>query len=119
MDGLQSDQGNFVEMMGRENRGSFDCDKCGKTLSSNETLRRHIKEVHNRSMSRVFACKFCEKGFYRKDCMQRHIQERHENSSLVCDYCGDNFRKRGHVAKHVNHETREIQRKISLFWKLH
>ena len=92
---IKSDEISFVEMAEID---SFDCNKCGKKLSSRQILRRHMKDVHNQQ---TFACKFCEKRFNRKDGAQRHIQEIHEYSSLVCDYCGDNFMKRVHVKKHV------------------
>merc|ERR1719319_478183 len=48
-----------VDKKGKISNRKFHCDQCGKIVTSNQKLRKHIMVVHEKK--RNFACAYCNK----------------------------------------------------------
>ncbi len=53
---------------------NFTCDRCGKNLSSKDSLAKHIRYHDN---IRPYKCRFCWKSYVEVKCLYRHISARH------------------------------------------
>ena len=53
----------------------FNCDLCGKSLSSAHQVRRHIQSVHNKE--RPYKCLVCLSTFFRRDRYKQHLLKKH------------------------------------------
>jgi uncharacterized Zn-finger protein len=70
----------------------FHCDKCSDVLSSSQSLKRHIRTVHE-VLVKNFSCHICSKEFKDNDYLQRHLRV-HETAdkTFVCQECGKFFK---------------------------
>lgn len=69
-----------------EQREAFQCNLCGKILSTRNTLKAHIGTVHEEN--RLFACTICPKSFAMKNCLQKHIKKVHlKSKEFKCNIC--------------------------------
>ena len=60
---------------------SFQCDLCGKALSSAGNLRKHFKSIHEDLKD--FQCDLCGKSFAFNTDLQKHIKTSHEAAETV------------------------------------
>lgn len=58
---------------------AYQCDRCGKLLSYEHTLRRHISEIHLRESRQ--ACKLCHMTFARYSSLAQHMFSHHKIKS--------------------------------------
>lgn len=101
----------------------FDCSDCGKTFSSNTSLRRHKVAVHQRL--RPYACAVCRKCFRQYSDLTRHLQHHQkqspegekaaptpENTAGThpgCEDCSLTFPSGSDLQQHLNeHHSEEI-----------
>ncbi len=70
----------------------FHCDKCSDVLSSSQSLKRHIRTVHE-VLVKNFSCHICSKEFKDNDYLLRHLRV-HETAdkTFVCQECGKFFK---------------------------
>eukprot|EP01084_Bolivina_argentea_P240698 404268_1 len=83
----------------------FECDLCGKVLSTSGGLRMH-KQTH--SATKEFKCEYCSMYFRLPRYLRRHIQTVHDKDPWKCDKCTKTFRIKNDLTKHINavHETK-------------
>ena len=75
------------------------CDKCGKRFTHHNTLKNHIKSVHENIQ---YTCPLCPMKFNTIFMMRRHKLEAHStNENYQCKYCGKRF---GAITKRKLHE---------------
>ena len=85
---------------------SMNCDLCTKTFVSAHILRRHIKDIHEKTES--VRCDPCGKVFTRKDSLTKHTRVVHNGEKPhVCDICGKTFSQKGNMRSH-----REVHNEI-------
>ena len=52
------------------------CDECGKTFTKSQTLKDHVKYVHNKK-EKDQVCSHCGKVFLRHEYLRRHVKKMH------------------------------------------
>ncbi|TRY63881.1 hypothetical protein TCAL_12903 [Tigriopus californicus] len=94
---------------GTYQKGSFQCQYCGKEYAVKQTLDAHIK-MHQGIIR--YKCSYCEYGSNHKavlmDHEKMHLRKQgltNESSGLIlthqCDQCGKQFAKRSQINRHV------------------
>ena len=85
------------------------CHLCGKFLKTNYLLQAHIKNIHERNISKNALCGDCGKTFTTKSILRRHIDRMHSDQIFKCNECGKEFRSKDALMKHVRiyHNGRE------------
>ena len=66
----------------------FTCTQCFKILSTDYSLRRHIRQMHENKGR--FECTLCQRSFSAKGSLEYHTRVKHtisEDSSLQCEKC--------------------------------
>jgi len=96
-----------------EGQNPWNCSNCGKTFSTNKTLKRHIASVHEgkkpqreshnvEKIQNVKNCNLCNKNFSRNEHLKRHITSVHEGKkSEVCSFCDKGFADKSHLKRHI------------------
>ena len=77
------------------NRVTF-CDFCGKSVVRSN-LKRHINEIHGKSMS----CDFCDYTFKSERYMKMHIDTEHLGKKHLCKMCDYKCRHKETLYGHI------------------
>ncbi|KAH7936074.1 hypothetical protein HPB52_017637 [Rhipicephalus sanguineus] len=80
------------------------CGVCGKTLSTNTSLKRH-GAMH--TGKKPFACHCCPATFARKWSLGSHVLTHTGEKKHGCPTCGRMFSRKAYLAKHLRHHTGE------------
>ncbi|KAF4121145.1 hypothetical protein GMORB2_2107 [Geosmithia morbida] len=92
------------------NSRPFRClyDGCDKDYTVDKHLKQHVKAVHTRERKHVCPRDGCGKSFVTGTRLKRH-QAVHEGADRFrCPECGQSFRKRDTLAKHVRRDHRGL-----------
>ena len=82
----------------------FECDICGRRLSTKWGLKTHIA-VHTEK--KPFQCQVCGKRFARKSNMRTHIKVSHDGiKPFECQICQQRFGQKGDLSKHLEAHSR-------------
>ena len=81
------------------------CDQCEKRFKSKESLRLHVKSVHE---GKMFSCVQCEKSYGNNDNLKRHIGSVHEGVMYKCDICGKDFKHKSVLKIHTENKHKGI-----------
>lgn len=76
----------------------FMCEYCGKELGCKDTLRRHVKEGHERKRS--FSCPLCDSSFARGENLKRHFESLHSRHAYHRCKCGKLFLAASELKRH-------------------
>ena len=76
----------------------FQCDLCGKTLSTKYNL-----EVHKSKQK--YSCQECEQSFCSKTCLKGHIQFKHGKTTFKCQFCEREFTAKASLKRHKDSRT--------------
>ena len=60
-----------------EGKKDFQCDHCGKSFTAVQTLKKHVKSVHEGIIIK-HECHMCDKSFVEKTGLKRHIRIIHD-----------------------------------------
>lgn len=86
----------------------YQCDICGDTLASRETLRRH-KSVQHSDADKPFKCSQCTKSFLFRSHLASHVRTHSTEHRHVCPAgkCGRKFKHKGDLKHHfiAKHES--------------
>ncbi|KAL7014165.1 hypothetical protein ACKWTF_015773 [Chironomus riparius] len=80
----------------------YKCNICGKKLSTNQNLKRHIENIHQIS---AFGCTICSNSFMTQKYLNQHIKTEHlvgKNEYFECDFDGKIFNKKTNFVSHMN-----------------
>ena len=84
-----------------EEKKEYQCDKCNKTFSLIQNLKRHISTIHEVT-AKMFQCTLCEKSFSRKYELMMHINGAHEKiKKFQCDVCSKGFARKDVFKDHI------------------
>ena len=83
----------------------FNCDVCGKTLSSKHTLQVHM-QLHTGQFG--YYCKPCRRGFSGRTHFERHVRS-HKGLKYQCDQCDKTFVDKGKLKHHMSVHTGEYK----------
>jgi len=88
-----------VDKKGKISNRKFHCDQCGKIVTSNQKLRKHIMVVHEKK--RNFACAYCNKLFSSNSNVMTHEGRVHTGIlPYKCDQCDKMFSRKSLLEKH-------------------
>ena len=73
-------------MIAKHSGERLECKSCGKKFTLEESLRRHVKEVHGNRM--FLPCPECDFVGRRQDSLNYHLQWKHCEMKSTCDECG-------------------------------
>lgn len=77
------------------------CYKCGKDYKNIQSLKNHIRTVHN-VVGQPFACHLCSAKFKWSNTLRQHIEEIHEGKlKATCKYCGKKFPRQNLLNRHI------------------
>ncbi|XP_059084572.1 zinc finger protein 729-like [Tigriopus californicus] len=76
------------------------CELCGKLISDESKMKRHVKEVHVKVKNHM--CKECGKRFSRPEKLRTHeiIHLSHDSRPYLCHECGKAFGRSEHMLRH-------------------
>ena len=76
------------------------CDLCRKTFTRNQTLQRHIKNIHENTSKLV--CAICNREYKNQHCLNEHNLQEHKNSTkeFKCNQCSKLFHRFDHLKTH-------------------
>jgi hypothetical protein len=83
---------------------------CGKSYALKETLKSHIKNVHN--LERRYKCTVCLKGFNSQPRLNDHFLNSHteEKQKIPCDKCNKVFNSLRNLHTHkIYHEPKTLK----------
>ena len=78
---------------------AINCNKCGKTLTTNSERDEHVAKAHIPAGSK---CTKCDQTFNRKPKLAEYIEQCHNNSILfICTVCDMSFQTQKELEAHV------------------
>lgn len=92
-------------------KGEVACETCGLVLSSLHALKNHA--ILHRPI-KAFKCRFCEKSFHRSTNLQSHERVHTNERPYVCEICGKSFTQLSPKKIHVRLHTGETPYKCNL-----
>ncbi|XP_008180857.1 zinc finger protein 595-like [Acyrthosiphon pisum] len=79
---------------------SVSCDRCNKVFKRGDSLKRHIKSMHE---AVSYTCKTCSKSFNTTSNLKRHENTQHgSKTKLTCEKCGKTFSNKQNLSYHGN-----------------
>ncbi|XP_058066789.1 zinc finger and SCAN domain-containing protein 31-like [Anopheles bellator] len=96
-DGLQTEI--IVQNESEHRKQRLQCDKCEKTFSQTQTLRRHYK-THDQS-TKTKQCPHCVKVFARADDLSRHVRIHTGERPYVCKLCPKAYKQLSGLNEHI------------------
>uniref|UniRef100_A0A182QF16 Protein krueppel n=1 Tax=Anopheles farauti TaxID=69004 RepID=A0A182QF16_9DIPT len=88
------------------------CDKCDKTFTQAQALRRHCR-VHDESGKARRHCTYCERSFLRSDDLVRHLRTHTNERPYKCDQCTKTFKQCSELKEHRLTHSSEKQFKCT------
>ena len=81
----------------------FQCDICGTSFRSKNTLLRHIKNKHSKTsmIERKFKCGECGKDFEYQSGLIQHMKFHAATKEFECDQCSKSFKFKEWLEKHI------------------
>lgn len=86
----------------------FQCEECGKKISSQYQLKKHIEAMHQ---GKMFFCPHCPYKIGWKKSLKEHLVLYHSSAPLKyqCSKCGKNFKRKGAMDEHeLTHNSKDI-----------
>ncbi|KAF2368752.1 Zinc finger C2H2-type [Trinorchestia longiramus] len=82
---------------------TWSCSICRNTLSTKESLRRHVLTKHIKQ--KVHQCEACDKSFVLSADLALHVKEQHgpDGVEVLLCMCGRKFTKRNSLLSHIRH----------------
>ena len=89
-----------LEIDMKEGNKDLECSICNKSFSSKDTLKKHLRRIHEAGKSHI--CSECGDKFYDKRELKVHILSMHEGKKLFrCSICKLCFIVRSNLKKHM------------------
>ena len=88
------------------------CTICGKPLSNNFSLNRHVRTVHEGKKEHApksLLCESCGKAFTFPSSLAKHKKGRckiNKEASLLCEYCGKSFSDPRNLWRHKKYRCK-------------
>ncbi|KAK9506416.1 hypothetical protein O3M35_008364 [Rhynocoris fuscipes] len=79
-------------------RGSFQCDRCGRTFSQKPRLMNHLKK---HSDDFTFKCQYCSKGYTVELNLMLHLRSHKDKRPYLCNRCPASFLKTEDLQSHL------------------
>jgi KRAB domain-containing zinc finger protein len=103
---LKSSLKNHLKTHDLDKKKSFSCQKCEFSTDIRITMTRHINshektEEKYRKMVNALECNQCDVKCRNKKALQRHKQAVHPALFFQCNFCGNNFKIKSHVQRHL------------------
>jgi len=86
------------------------CEICHKTFHKPETMRTHVKYVHNKVKN--YSCDRCDYKAGQKEKFEKHVKKVHEKEMETCNICKEQV-------KHSYHHVKSHHKDIENAWEVH
>ena len=96
-DKINEQQGTTAEFSNGKN-DIYNCDLCGKKLSSKQSLSVHTKQQKH-------SCRNCQQEFCSKGLLSAHMKSEHGRKLFKCSACDCGFTSKFNLARHVESKT--------------
>ncbi|XP_059148753.1 uncharacterized protein LOC131935988 isoform X2 [Physella acuta] len=83
----------------RSHSSGYQCDKCGKTLKTKDSLYHHQRGLH--SEDKPYKCKQCNATFNFHHSYKLHIQRHRGDRPHKCDTCHKTYLTSNHLKVHI------------------
>ncbi|KAK3095484.1 hypothetical protein FSP39_015228 [Pinctada imbricata] len=83
----------------RENKNDYMCDTCGVAFRVNKQLINHIRRKH--TGEKPFSCDMCQQCFHCADSLKNHKDRNHTSNIHVCEICGQNYKTKRSLTRHL------------------
>ncbi|XP_052773081.1 zinc finger protein 271-like [Mya arenaria] len=98
-------------------RRDYMCEHCGKGFSSNQNVRTHINQIHEKRTP-LFPCDVCKKQYKSKNTLKQHLKIHNNQRDFKCKLCSRAFIQKISYQDHMKgHEKGESLRKRACFVK--
>lgn len=84
---------------------SITCDICQKVLSTFNSLRAHMVNMHIPNVRKRFECPVCKLSLANPGTLKQHLVLHEKSKAFVCPYCGRGFNQLYNLKQHQNHHT--------------
>ncbi|XP_070497896.1 zinc finger protein 43-like [Chironomus tepperi] len=103
----------------------YSCKYCGKSLSSKNCLKTHMKNVHSTKFT-LFNCALCNRRFFKKNSVETHMKKKHPDGQIdqfECDFDGKIFKTKNklytYMGCHLSLVECQICHKMLKFRSIH
>lgn len=79
----------------------YRCRQCDVVCHAKDSLRSHIRRVHNTATASKFQCLHCEKSFADRSRYKRHQMIHDDIREHCCPHCSKRFRERSNLESHL------------------
>ena len=94
------------------------CVECGKLIGSGGAMRAHIASAHTPNDQKKFKCEICGKGFSRPQDLRDHINIHTGEKPHKCKFCSACFASSGnhaaHIRSHLGTNRRDGSKKLTI-----
>lgn len=85
-----------------EFREKFSCEICGRNFVSAETVRNHVKTIHQPELPKTIEC-YCGKFFKTPGHLKFHQKQIHGIGTFPCEKCDKVYETKHRLMDHVRH----------------
>ena len=87
-----------------EGKRDFKCSLCEATFSTQRSLNRHVKVVHEKNLPFKCSENDCDKSFGEQHRLKNHVKEVHEGirKTFLCNHCGKGLCSNQQLKRHEN-----------------
>ena len=89
----------------------YSCEKCIMQFRSKYRRAVHMEKEHDikrEEMKKEHKCTECEREFLHGHGLHEHVIAEHTNTSFLCLYCNQEFKRLRILRRHVNKRHREL-----------
>lgn len=85
----------------------YKCLQCDVVCNAKDSLRSHIRRVHNTETAHKYQCPHCQKHFADLSRYKRHLMVHDDSRPYCCETCNKRFREKTNLESHLRTHTKQ------------